>query len=124
MFSNYDMVQFVRDFIPQHALRIIDNFTPSLSMTKPIEHYDAVEVVPLETAVEPLVSLIPDIKETVFKAKQKCEQPKDGLTIDESASIMLYSLDWQPREKSLYVMLNNILRVEDREKIKPWKLYI
>ncbi|CAF1276825.1 unnamed protein product [Rotaria sp. Silwood1] len=93
-------------------------------MTKPIEHYDAVKVVPLETAVEPLVSLVPDIKEMVFKAKQKCDQPKDGLTIDESASIMLYSLEWEPREKSLYVMLNSTLRAEDREKIKPWELYI
>ncbi|CAF1072226.1 unnamed protein product [Rotaria sordida] len=93
-------------------------------MVKPIEHYDAVEVVPIETAVEPLVSLIPDIKEMVAKAKEKCDQPKDGLTIDESASIMLYSMEWQPREKSLYVILNSTLRAEDREKIQPWELYI
>ncbi|CAF4912133.1 unnamed protein product, partial [Rotaria sp. Silwood1] len=58
------------------------------------------------------------------KAKQKCDTPKDGLTPDESASIMLYSMEWEPRENSFYVILNNSLRAEDSEKIKPWELYI
>jgi hypothetical protein len=60
----------------------------------------------------------------VVKVKQKCDKPKDGLRTDESAAIMLYSLEWTPREKSFYVVLNKELRTGDDEKLKPWKFYI
>ncbi|CAF1257949.1 unnamed protein product [Adineta steineri] len=53
----------------------------------------------------------------VSKAKEKCDKPKDGLTTNESASIMLYSLEWEPRENSFYIILNNTLRAEDKEKL-------
>ncbi|CAF5139688.1 unnamed protein product, partial [Rotaria sp. Silwood1] len=80
-------------FLPQHALRVIENFKPSEIPKNPIVRFDIVPNVSIETAVEPLVSLVPNVKEMVSKAKQKCDRPKDGLTIDESTSIMLYSLE-------------------------------
>ncbi|CAF3544585.1 unnamed protein product [Rotaria sp. Silwood1] len=115
---------FLRSVIPQHALRFIEYFAPSLNMWKPIEQFEAVQTVSIESAVDPHVSIVPNVKEMVAKAKQKCDTPKDGLTPDESASIMLYSMEWEPRENSFYVILNNSLRAEDSEKIKPWELYI
>ncbi|CAF0927614.1 unnamed protein product [Rotaria sp. Silwood1] len=111
-------------FLPQHALRVIENFKPSEVPKNPIVRFDIVPNVSIETAVEPLVSLVPNIKEMISKAKQKCDRPKDGLTIDESTSIMLYSLEWEPRENSFYIILNNTLRAEDEEKLKPWHLYL
>ncbi|CAF4842184.1 unnamed protein product [Rotaria sp. Silwood1] len=111
-------------FLPQHALRVIENFKPSEVPKNPIVRFDIVPNVSIETAVEPLVSLVPNVKEMVSKAKQKCDRPKDGLTIDESTSIMLYSLEWEPRENSFYIILNNTLRAEDEEKLKPWHLYL
>ncbi|CAF3755094.1 unnamed protein product [Rotaria sp. Silwood1] len=111
-------------FLPQHALRVIENFKPSEVPKNPIVRFDIVPNVSIETAIEPLVSLVPNVKEMVFKAKQKCDRPKDGLTIDESTSIMLYSLEWEPRENSFYIILNNTLRAEDEEKLKPWHLYL
>ena len=60
---------------------------------KPIEGSDIWETVSLESTVDPLVSLVLDIEEMVSKAKQKCDQPKDDLTTDESALVMLYSME-------------------------------
>ncbi|CAF1552710.1 unnamed protein product [Rotaria sp. Silwood1] len=60
----------------------------------------------------------------VWIAKQNCVNPKDSLTIDESASIMLYTMEWQPFEKSFYVALNNTLRASVREQLKPWFSYL
>ncbi|CAF4710498.1 unnamed protein product, partial [Rotaria sp. Silwood2] len=66
-------------------------------------------LVSLEHAINPLVSLIPDVEQMTWIAKQNCNSPKDGLTMDESASIMLYTMEWEPYEKSFYVTLNNTL---------------
>ncbi|CAF1282220.1 unnamed protein product [Adineta ricciae] len=111
-------------FAPQHAGRIIENFAPSEKMVKVIESFDALPTVSIDEAVDPLVSLIPDVKKMVAKVQEKCKSPKDGLTSDESASIMLYSLEWDPRETSFYIILNNTLRTEDQEQLKPWNLYL
>jgi hypothetical protein len=56
--------------------------------------------------------------------KENCQEIKDGLTINESASIMLYSMQWQPKEQSLSLILNRTLRDENREELKPWFLYL
>ena len=37
---------------------------------------------------------------------ENCHEPKDGLTSDESASIMLYTLESNSHVDSLYVILN------------------
>jgi hypothetical protein len=113
-----------RNFLPQHLQRVVENFLPSDKTTKPIASFDALPIVSLEKAVESLVSLVPDVNEMVSKVKAKCDKPKDDLSSNESASIMLYSLEWTPRENSFYVILNNTLRSEDDEKLKPWQLYL
>jgi hypothetical protein len=113
-----------RNFLPQHLLRVTDDFQPSEKMTKPIAGFELLPVVSIEEAVKPLVSLVPDINEMVVKVKEKCHNPKDGLSPDDSASILLYSMEWTPREKSFYIIFNNTLRAEDDEKLKPWHLYM
>ncbi len=50
--------------------------------------------------------------------------PPDGLTVNESASITLYSMGWKPLEKCLYVALNATLRSADRHQLTPWFLYL
>jgi hypothetical protein len=112
------------NFLPQHLFRVVENFSPSDNTTNPIASLEELPIVSLEESVNALVSLVPDVNKMVTKVKQKCDRPKDGLTINESASIMLYSLEWSPRETSFYVILNNVLRSENEEKLKPWKLYL
>ena len=48
---------------------------------------------------------------------------KDGLTVDESSSIALYSMEWKPPEKSFHFILNETLRDKRRETLLPpwWK---
>ncbi|CAF0847202.1 unnamed protein product [Adineta steineri] len=51
-------------------------------------------LVSLDIAVEPLVSLISGIHIYAYSATERCKNPPaNELTIDESASIMLYSMD-------------------------------
>ncbi|CAF0953127.1 unnamed protein product [Adineta ricciae] len=90
----------------------------------PIGGYEKLPLVSLETAVEPLVSLLPSVQTYVQLVKRKCENPSDGLTTDESASIMLCTVRWQPFDQCLSVVLNSTLRSGDREKLKPWFLYL
>ncbi|CAF1404591.1 unnamed protein product, partial [Didymodactylos carnosus] len=60
----------------------------------------------------------------VWTVKQNCDQPEDGLSSDESASIMLYSMEWAPTEKSFYLILNSALRSENRQELIPWFSYL
>ena len=109
---------------PQY-MRISDIAEEPQKMLIPIRGYDNEPLVPLEKAVEPLVSLLPDVQDYVYVAKQRCEPvPADGLTQDESAAIMLYTIEWEPHEQCLYFALNSTLRTEDRRKLKPWFSYL
>ncbi|CAF0836644.1 unnamed protein product [Didymodactylos carnosus] len=94
-------------------------------MLTPIQGYAQLPLVSLEEAVKPIETVIPDIQRQVYIAKERCKQPcPDGLTHDESAAILLYTMEWQPKEQSVYFVLNSILRLENRENIKPFYLYL
>lgn len=111
--------------IIQQTLRITDIAEEPLEYLAPIGGYVEMPLVSLEEAVEPLVSILPDIQSYVYTAKQRCEKPADGLSQDESASIMLYTMEWQPLDECLYIILNATLRSPDRQqKFKPWRLYM
>jgi len=106
------------------ALRFSDVGTLPKRMLAPIEGYENVPLVSLEEAVEPLVDIVPKVQRNVFIVKQNCNEPEDGLTSDESASIMLYTYESMPHEHSLYVILNATLRSEQRQKLIPWFRYL
>jgi hypothetical protein len=106
------------------ALRFSDFGTLSKRMLAPIEGYEKMPIVSLEEAVQPLINIVPKVLRNVFIVKQNCQEPEDGLTSNESASIMLYTYESEPHEDSLYVILNNTLRSEQRVKLKPWFSYL
>jgi hypothetical protein len=109
----------------QHSQRVSDFVAEPRRMLMPIQGYEKKPLVTLEEAVEPLVSLVPEIKRMTYVAKMKCDNPPaDNLSIDESASIMLYSMEWEPREECLFFVLNATLRSEDRKELIPWFLYL
>ncbi|CAF0818247.1 unnamed protein product [Adineta steineri] len=110
---------------PQQYTRISDILKEPQEMLMPIRGYEKVPLVSLEEAVTPLVSILPEIQDYAYVAKQRCKSiPPDDLTQDESASIMLYSMEWEPHEECLYFALNAALRSEDRRKLKPWFSYL
>lgn len=106
--------------LEQQYVRVSDIKKEPLEMHMPIRGYEEMPIVSLEQAIEPLLSILPKIQDYVYVAKQRCKPvPADGLTRDESASIILYSMEWEPHEQCLYFALNANLRAEDRRKLKP-----
>ncbi|CAF1568788.1 unnamed protein product [Adineta ricciae] len=110
--------------ISDSALRFTDVGTIPQRMLAPIEGYENTPLVSLEEAIKPLVSIVPKVERNVYLVKENCKNPEDGLTSDESGSIMLYTLESMPHENSLYVILNDTLRSADRQKLVPWFHYL
>ncbi|CAF1309004.1 unnamed protein product, partial [Rotaria sp. Silwood1] len=111
--------------IEQRILRITDIVQEPLEFIAPIGGYEEMPLVSLEEAVKPLVPILPTVQSHAYVAKQRCTNPADGLTQDESASIMLYTMGPKPLDKCLYFVLNDTLRSPEREqKLKPWYLYL
>lgn len=90
----------------------------------PLYGFESKPLVSLREAVDPVQLLVPDVSQMLWTIEDKCKNPKDGLTPDESASIMLYTLEWAPSEKSFFHILNTALRSDDRRKVTPWFLYL
>ncbi|CAF1015842.1 unnamed protein product [Didymodactylos carnosus] len=91
----------------QRNVRVSDIADEPHRILMPIRGYDEKPLVSLEEAVKPLVSILPEVYGYVYVAKQRCEEdPADGLSQDESASIILYSMEWEPQEQCLYYVLN------------------
>ena len=91
----------------------------------PIIGYSEVPLLPLAKACAPLVNIIYNILFYVQLAIHKTpEEPPDGLTIDESASIRLYTMEWQKPHQSLYSMLNYTLKTGDRKDLQPYFRYL
>jgi hypothetical protein len=91
----------------------------------PIQGYADEPLVSIEQAVELLVSIVHDVMNMALYAKWKCsDPPTNQLTIDQSAAILLYSMEWPPQNKCLYFGLNKTLRDENRQKLKRWFRYL
>jgi hypothetical protein len=87
---------------PQHALRFLDIDEDPQRMLPSIEDYENTPLVSLNQAIEPLEPIIPNIKLMVQVIKAHCDEPEDELATDESNSIRLYLMEWQPKENSLF----------------------
>jgi hypothetical protein len=80
-------------------------------------------LLPLRQALEPVLPRINQLEDFIKIAKTECHFPSEhGLTREESASIYLYTMDWG--EQSLYRVLNEQLRVKDRNVLVPWHGYL
>ncbi|CAF3341402.1 unnamed protein product [Rotaria sp. Silwood2] len=106
------------------SIRVTDFSPLPKQMLAAIDGYENMPLVSIEEAVKPLLNIVPKVERNVHIVKQNCGNPKNGLTTDESASIMLYTYESIPHEKSLYVILNKALRSEERQKLVPWFLYL
>ncbi|CAF1526041.1 unnamed protein product [Adineta steineri] len=94
-------------------------------MLVPIYGYEEVTVKSLEDACEPIKDLLDhQLKQYITVAKMNSSDPEDKLTQDESASIHLYTMEWGKRDNSLYMKLNQTLRLADRSKLTPWFKYL
>ncbi|CAF4455739.1 unnamed protein product, partial [Adineta steineri] len=115
------------DEVTQHGLRYSDMVEEPQKMLLPIEGYEKMPLVSLMEAIEPLITIVPGIDHKAWVARQNSDNPEDGLAPDQSASIVLYSMEGKSRGTNVYFVLNSILRSNkpDRtDKLKPWFLYL
>lgn len=116
---------YANDSSTEHRVRFSDIEDKSNRKLMPIQGYADEPLVSIEQAVEPLVSVVYNVKNMASWAKWKCaDHPANQLTSDQSAAIILYSMEWSPQDKCLYFVLNKTLRDENRQKLKPWFRYL
>ena len=90
-----------------------------------ITGYANLPLLPLTKACASLDSIIYNLWFSVQAAiNETLEEPPDGLTIDESASIRLYTMEWQKPNESLYSMLNSALKMTDRKNLERYYKYL
>ena len=76
----------------------------------PLQGFENAPLVSFEQATEPLIAQVPEIKHMVDIIKDNIIEPKNGLSIDGSSSIVLYSMEWSPHGESFYIILNETFR--------------
>ncbi len=91
----------------------------------PIVEYADEPLLPLIEACAPLIDIIHNLLVYVQMALDETPaEPPDGLTIDESAAIRLYTIEWSGPHRSLYSMLNHTLKNADRRHLRPYFKYM
>lgn len=110
---------------PKQNQRFFDIIPELRGLLLPIKGYETMPLVSLEESVMPLIVIIPNIHTYVYMAKENSSTSSaEGLTLDESASICLYSMEWEPHDQCFSHVLNQSLRSKDRQKLNPWCLYL
>lgn len=103
--------------------RFLDVKNEPLRHLMSIKGYRNMPLVSLKEAINPISYLFKNIEEYLWIAEENCKNPENNLTNDESASICLYTMKFSSGP-SLHTLLNKQLQDEDRERIKPWFLYL
>ena len=92
---------------------------------EPVIGYAKEPLLSLADACAPLANILHDLSFYVKMAVDETPvEPPDGLTIDESASIRLYTIEWDAPHRSLYSMLNHTLKRGPRDKLQPYFKYL
>ncbi|CAF1166408.1 unnamed protein product [Adineta steineri] len=102
-----------------HTYRFSDIAGESNRRLPPIRGFENMPLVSLEESIQPLIPYVPEIDHMVHIVRGNIIELKHDLTIDESASIALYSLEWSPQQKSFYIILNETLRGTNRATLLP-----
>ncbi|CAF4025726.1 unnamed protein product, partial [Rotaria sp. Silwood1] len=80
----------------------------------PIIGYAEEPLLPLSEVCAPLADILHNLSFYMQLALDETpENPPDGLTIDESAAVRLYTIEWERPHRSLYSMLNYTLKGGD-----------
>ncbi|CAF3730844.1 unnamed protein product [Rotaria socialis] len=105
-------------------LRFMNIEKPMTRRLTPLGGYAHLPLVTLEEAVGHLDLVVPKIQHMAYIAKEYAANLNDELSIDQSAAIVLYTLEWLPHETSFFFILNKTLRLENRNALTPWLHYL
>ena len=72
-------------------------------LLSPIKGYENKSLLPLNETVKPISRCFKEIEDYVYVALHNCQNPADGLTQEESASIHLYTMEFDGGP-SLYLL--------------------
>ena len=109
---------------PEEYFRFFNFHEQSKNFSEYVNDYQLIGLVSLEQAVTPLVEYVPQVHEMVRLVKEKCRRLKSDLSMDELASIMLYTLEWIPKESSFYYIFNGKLSSNEPNDLIVWYSYI
>ena len=114
------------DAVSIDSRSITTNFNNNIENNlSPIVGYANMRLLPLAKACVPLVGIVYNISRFVEIAiNETPEVPPDGLTIDESAAIRLYTMQWPNPHSSLYKMLNCAFKMGNRNELQPYFKYL
>lgn len=99
--------------------------TQNHNMSEPIIGYADEPLLPLRQACQPLENILHNLWYYVEIALAETpESPANGLTIDESAAIRLYTIEWKKPHRSLYSELNHTLKWSPRSELRPYFRYM
>ena len=120
--NNPRVVDVIARGVDSAVTNINNNAKPDFA---PVVGYAKEPILSLFQTCAPLADTIHNLKFYVQMALNETpEQPPDGLTIDESAAIRLYTIEWEKPHRSLYSLLNYILMKNDRELLRPYFKYL
>ncbi|CAF1175455.1 unnamed protein product [Adineta steineri] len=95
----------------------------SFKQLPPVYGYRSEKLVSIEKALESVESQINELPYYIKTAKRHCHFPSEhGLTKDQSAAVYIYTMEWG--ETTLYRVLNQSLRSENRQVLKIWFPYL
>jgi hypothetical protein len=95
----------------------------SFKRLTPVYGYHNEKLVSLEKSLELIESQIDQLPRYIKIAKRHCHFPSEhGLTKDQSAAVYIYTMEWG--DTTLYRVLNNALRAENRQGLKIWFPYL
>ena len=95
----------------------------SFEQLPPVYGYYSEKLHSIEKALEPIEEIIDELPRYIKIAKKYCHFPSEHeLSKDQSAAIYIYTMEWG--DTSLYRLLNQALRSEDRQSLKIWYPYL
>ncbi|CAF4218012.1 unnamed protein product [Rotaria sordida] len=95
----------------------------SFKRLPPVYGYHAEKLVSLEKALQPIEAHINELPRFIKVAKDYCHFPSEhGLSHDQSAAVYIYTMEWG--ETTLYRVLNEALRAENRKALRIWFPYL
>lgn len=94
-------------------------------MLQPITRYASEPLVSLQEACAPLKLLFDEeLNRNIQISQINANADNNELTMDESAAIHLYTMEWNGPGQSLYSVLNRTLREADRNALVPWHKFL
>lgn len=110
--------------VSKRSLYFLDIVGENNQRLAPIHGYQDKPLAPLERAVAAIISFVPDVEKMVACVKKGTNKPLNNLSLDETRSLTLYTMEWEPRENSFFYILNQTLRTKNRSNLKPWFLLL